>query len=129
MKIWDSKRTKLRFCKSKALSTLLYSCETWHLKTNQQINWTPLTTNAFGMKRSVLETSEEIRDRTKQRPVSGNVCKRCLSWLGHVSRLSPSPSANHTFHGTPAGRRGRSGLKMNWHQIMDRLPVRQPTME
>ena len=39
-KIWTSKKfslqTKLRFYNSNVLSTLLYGCETWHLKSSQE---------------------------------------------------------------------------------------------
>ena len=127
-KIWiNSKlslRLKLRFYNCSVLSTLLYGCETWYLKSSQEKKL-----DAFDMRclRKILGIrwddfvrNEDIRKQTKQPPVTSTICRRRLSWLGHASRLPQSRPANQVLRWTPQGSRKRGRPKMNWRQNIER---------
>ena len=127
-KIWTNKKfslkTKLRYYNSNVLSTLLYSSETWHLKSSQEKKLDAFDARCLrkilGIKWSDFITNEEVRERARQPPVSSVVCRRRMNWLGHVSRLPPSRLAHQVLWWTPEGRRRRGRPKMNWHQTIQR---------
>ena len=122
-KIWTSKKfslqTKLRFYNSNLLSTLLYGCKTWYLKSSQEkkldaFDSRCLRIKILGIKWSDFVRNEEVRDRSQQTPVSNTICGRRMNWLGHVSRLPPLRLANQVLWWNPPGgrRRGRPKNKL-----------------
>ena len=127
-KIWNSKKIslnlKLRFYNSNVLSTLLYGCETWHLKTSQEKKLGTFDLKCLrkilGIKWTDFVTNEEVRSRSKQNPVTSIICKRRLSWLGHTARLPSSRPANQVLNWNPGGQRKRGRPRMNWRQTVDR---------
>ena len=127
-KIWSSKKfsltLKLRFYNSNVISTLLYGCETWQMKTSQEKKLDAFDTKCLrkilGIKWSDFVSNEEVRDRSQQPSVSTTICKRRLRWLGHVWRLPESRPANQALRWTPVGQRKRGRPKMNWRQTVER---------
>ena len=106
-KIWSSKqqkfslRTKLRFYNSNVLSTLLYSCETWELKTSQEKKLDTFDSiclcKILGIKSNDTMLNEEVSERSKQAlPISHHLQVTC-SLVGpcteapHCKTNKPSP--------------------------------------
>ena len=127
-KIWGSKkfsrRLKLRFYNSNVVPTLLYGSETWQLKATHERKLDAFDMKCLckilGIKWKDFVTNEEIRDKTKQQPLSSTICKRRLRWLGHVLRLPATRPANQAINWTPKGQRRRGRPKMNWRQTVER---------
>ncbi|CAH1239030.1 Hypp5694 [Branchiostoma lanceolatum] len=127
-KIWASKKlslkTKLRFYNSNVLSTLLYGCETWPLKSSQerQLNGfdSKCLRKILGIRWDDFTTNREIQVRTNQQQVSATICKRRLSWLSHATRLAPDRLANQVLDWNPQGKRRRGRPRMNYRQTIER---------
>jgi len=127
-KIWRCKKLslklKLRFYNSNVLSTLLYGSESWNLKTSHEKKLDAFDSKCvrkiLGIKWSDFVSNKDIRAQTRQQPVSSIICKRRLSWLGHVVRLPPERFAHQVLQWKPQGRRRRGRPKMNWQQTVDR---------
>ena len=127
-KIWKSRKIplslKMKFYNSNVISTLLYASETWHLKVNQERK-----IDAFDIRclRKILRikwsdflTNVEVRQRCKQHRASNLICKRRLSWFGHVNRFPSSRIAKQSMQWVPRGKRKRGRPKMNWRQTIER---------
>ncbi|KAI8499222.1 hypothetical protein Bbelb_229860 [Branchiostoma belcheri] len=127
-KLWRNKKlslkTKMRFYNSNVLSTLLYGCETWHLKLSQERRLDAFDSKCLrkilGIRWDDFISNDNIRLQTKQQPVSSTICKRRLSWLGHAVRLPPVRLANQVLQWFPEGWRRRGRPKMNWRQTVER---------
>ncbi|KAI8487026.1 hypothetical protein Bbelb_352860 [Branchiostoma belcheri] len=102
-KLWRNKKlsikTKMRFYNSNVLSTLLYGCETLHLKLSQERRLDAFDSKCLrkilGIRWNDFTLNKIIRLQAKQQPVSSVMCKRRLSWLGRMlsgSHLSDSPT-------------------------------------
>ena len=106
------------------LSTLLYGCETWHLKISQEKKLDSFDSKCLrkilGIKWSDFITNEEVRERSRQQPVTDTICKRRLSWLGHAVRLPPSRLANQVLTWHPGGKRLPGKPRMNYRQTVTR---------
>ena len=126
-KIWKNKKfskgLQLHFCHSNVLSTLLYKCETWHLKVSQEkkldgVNSKkPLKDPQHSLE--WLSTNVEVTKQTRCQLVSSNICSWCLNLLGIVCRPPPSWPANQVMHWVLPGQRIWGRLKMKWQQRTD----------
>ena len=125
-KIWNDKkitlRPKLHFYNSSVLPTLLYGCESWQLTQAKKKNAfdTKCLRKILGIHWSDHVTNKEVRIRSGQPLASATICKRRMSWLGHVTRLPPTRPAQQALRWTPAGQRRRGRPRMNWRQTVDR---------
>ena len=117
-------KSKLRLYNSNVLSTLLYGCESWNLKTTEESKLDAFDTKCLRrilhIKWNDFITNKEVRERTNQLPVSSIICKRRLKWLGHAARLPPDRIANQSLWWVPPGRRRRGRPRMNWQQTVCR---------
>ena len=116
--------SKQRCGSTTAMYCSMYVCETWHMKTSQEKKLDDCDSKCIrkilGIRWRDFITNEEVRTRTKQRPVSSIICKRRLNWLGHVARLPPERLASRVLQWNPQGERRRGRPKMNWRQTIDR---------
>ena len=64
-------------------------------------------------------TIKEVRIRSGQPLASASICRRCMSCLGHVTRLPPTRPAQQALWWTPTGQRRRGRPRMNWRQTVD----------
>ncbi|XP_035668259.1 uncharacterized protein LOC118410592 [Branchiostoma floridae] len=127
-KLWSSKKlslgTKLRFYNSNVLSTLLYGCETWHMKSSQEKKLDVFDNKCLrkilGIRWDDFIPNTEVRARTSQKPVSVTIRKQRLSCLGHVMRLSPDRLAYQVMHWAPRGKRRRGRPRMNYRHTIER---------
>ena len=102
-------KTKFGFYNSKAFSTLLYSCETWHLKTSQEKKLDAFNTRCI---RNILNTRwndfiiiEDVREQSKQSAVSSVICRWQLKWLGHVVWLPSLKACQPSVVVDPRGKK------------------------
>ena len=64
--------------------------------------------------------NKEVQIRSDQPLASVTICRRRMSWLGHVTRLPPTRPDKQVMWWTPASQRRRGRPRMNWRQTVDR---------
>ena len=65
-------------------------------------------------------TNKEVWIRSGQPLAYATICRRRMSWLGHVTRLPATRPAQQAMWWTPAGQRRRGRPRMNWRRTVDR---------
>ena len=123
-RIWQSNisfKTKMHLYKSLVTSILLYGCEAWTLKAEDERRIRTFETKSF---RKLLKISyrerrtnefvigEVTRLAGKQEPLLATVKRRKMIWFGHVNRHNTLSKT--ILQGTVEGRRKRGRQKKNW---------------
>jgi len=115
-------KTKMRFYNPNILLTLIHGCDTSHIQPHQAKKLDAFDSTyirkILGIKWSNFITindiaNTEVRDRSKQTPVTNRVMLR------HVSRLPPTRFACQMLR-TPEGRRVKGRPNMSWHHNIQR---------
>ena len=113
--IWDSKvistKTKLRLFNSNVMSTLTYACESW--KSTKEIDKkldsfeNKCLRKILCIKWNEFKRNTEIRQMSKQQPVSEVIKKRRWTYVGHVMRRNDHRIPKQAIKWNLTGRRKR----------------------
>ena len=117
--IWKSNiyslKTKLRLFNSNAISVLLYGCQSWRVSKDDmnkldvfQTKCLRRTCNIFWPNKI---SNEDLYRRTNSSPISTQIQKHRLRWLGHVLRMPQDSIPKVALRWTPTGKRNRGRPK------------------
>jgi len=124
-RIWISTistKTKISLYRSLVISILLYGCETWTLRAEDERRLNAFETKSF---RKILRisyrerrTNEFVRGEInrlagQQEPLLATIKRRKLTWFGHVNRHEGLPKT--ILQGTLPGSRKRGRQKKAWN--------------
>ena len=117
--IWKSNiyclKTKLRLFNSNVISVLLYGCQSWRVSKDDmnkldvfQTKCLRRTCNIFWPNKI---SNEDLYRRTNSSPISTQIQKHRLRWLGHVLRMPQDSIPKVALRWTPTGKRNRGRPK------------------
>ena len=124
--IWKSNiyslKTKLRFFNSNVISVLLYGCQSWRVSKDDmnkldvfQTKCLRRTCNIFWPNKI---SNEDLYRITNLSPISTQIQKHRLRWLGHVLRMPQDYIPKVALRWTPTGKRNRGRPKTRWRRTI-----------
>ena len=126
-KVWRSNQIsqslKIRIYKSNVLSVLLYGAECWRVLTSEMKKLDTFNNSCL---RRILKifwpnviSNQDLHERTKTWPVSQEIKKRRLRWLGHALRMNSERIPKVALRWTPPGKRKRGRPKTTWRRSVE----------
>ena len=123
--IWKSNiyslKTKLRLFNRNVISVLLYGCQSWRVSKDDmnkldvfQTKFLRRTCNIFWPNKI---SNEDLYRRTNS-PISTQIQKHRLRWLGHVLRMPQDSIPKVALRWTPTGKRNRGRPKTIWRRTI-----------
>ena len=124
--IWKSNiyslKTKLRLFNSNVISVLLYGCQSWRVSKDDmnkldvfQTKCLRRTCNIFWPNKI---SNEDLYRRTNSSPISTQIQKHRLRWLGHVLRMPQDSIPKIALRWTLTGKRNRGRPKTTWRRTI-----------
>ena len=113
---------ELRLFNSNVISVLLYGCQSWRVSKDDmnkldvfQTKCLRRTCNIFWPNKI---SNEDLYRRTNSSPISTQIQKHRLRWLGHVLRMPQDSIPKVALRWTPTGKRNRGRPKTTWRRTI-----------
>jgi len=118
----SSNNTKIRIFNTNVKSVPLYGCETWKL-TKTIIHQLQVLVNRCIRRKlkifwPVQISNQELRARSKQRPIGLEIRQRKWGWLGHTLRRPPGDIAKAAPECNPQGTRPPGRPRTTWRRTI-----------
>jgi hypothetical protein len=111
-------KTKFRVYRALIEPIALYGAESWTLtagvKNKLDVFDNECVRTILGIKWNDRINNEELRERSKQEPLSEKAASRIIRWAGHVWRMDDSRIARRIERWQPTGKRSRGKQKQRW---------------
>jgi hypothetical protein len=114
-------KTKFRVYRALIEPIALYGAESWTLtakvKSKLDVFDNECIRTILGIKWNDKISNEELRERSKQEPLSEKAASRIIRWAGHVWRMDDSRIARRIERWQPIGKRSRGKQKSRWKDV------------
>ena len=113
-----SLRTKFRVYRALIEPIALYGAESWTLtakvKNKLDVFDNECLRSIMGIAWMDKISNDELRERSKQQPLSAKAASRVIRWAGHVWRMDNNRIARRVERWQPTGKRTRGQQKARW---------------
>ena len=121
--IWKSNtyslKTKLLLFNSNVISVLLYGCQSWRVSKDDMNKLDVFQTKCLRRTCNIFWpnniSNEDLYRRTNSLPISTQIQKHRLRWLGHVLRMPQDSIPKVALRWRPTGKRNRENVMEKNH--------------
>ena len=121
----------MRIFNSNVKSVLFCGCGTWktigEVQRRLQIFLNTCLRRIFGIRWSDRERNEVLWERAGQEPVSKQILKRKLSWIGHTLRKPPNNTKRQALKVEPTGKEEERPARSSWRRSTETEMAQQET--
>ena len=113
-------KIKMRLFNSNVISVLLYGCQSWRVDMNDMHKLDVFQTKCLRRICSIFWpnkiSNEDLYRRTNYLPISCQIQKHRMRWLGHVLRMSSDHIPRVATRWTPAEKRSKGRPRTTWRR-------------
>jgi Reverse transcriptase (RNA-dependent DNA polymerase) len=114
-------KTKFRVYRALIEPILLYGAESWTLtpkvKDKLDVFDNECLRTILGLTWEDKISNEELRERSKQEPMSQKAASRIIRWAGHVWRMDNNRIARRVDRWEPTGKKSKGQQKPRWKDV------------